>query len=396
MVRARKARTHNMGDITQSGKPGTDARSIFEATVEHFLAPIEPFMNDPSVAEIMINAPDEIYIEREGRLIRTDARFDDAESLLAAVRNVLQYTGKRMNADHPLIDSRLPDGSRVHVVLPPLCRTGLCVTIRKFAKAMFDAENLLKLGSWTAEVMEYLKMSVLAEKNILVAGGTSSGKTSLLNVLSTFIPHHQRIVTIEDSSELELQQDHVVSLEARQADRWGRGEIGISDLFRSSLRLRPDRIIIGEVRGGEALDMIQAMTSGHAGSMSTLHANSSADVLSRLETLAMMSDVELPLHALRAQIASATDVIVLVNRFNDGSRRLTQISEGLPLGDDGRYHLQDMFVYKLDSQNKSAQGTLTWTGAKSAFANEPKVRVLQEQCDLTKQIFSAAADQETA
>lgn len=377
-----------MGDITQSGRTGGGARGIFEATVEHFLAPIEPFMNDPSVAEIMINSPDEIYVEREGRLIRTDARFDDAESLLAAVRNMLQYTGKRMTSDQPLIDSRLPDGSRVHVVLPPLCRTGLCVTIRKFAKAMFDAENLLKLGSWTPEAMEYLRIAVLAEKNILVAGGTSSGKTCLLNVLSTFIPHNQRVVTIEDSSELELQQEHVVSLEARHADRWGRGAVGISDLFRSSLRLRPDRIIIGEVRGGEALDMIQAMTSGHAGSMSTLHANSAADVLSRLETMAMMSDIELPLHALRAQIASATDVIVLVSRFNDGSRRLTQVSEILPLGDDGKYRLQDMFVYRLDPQNKAGRGTLAWTGARSAFVDEPKVRVLLDQCDLTKKIFA--------
>jgi len=196
-------------------------------------------------------------------------------------------------------------------------------------------------------------------------------------------------VTIEDSSELELQQDHVISLEARLPDRWGRGGVGISDLFRSSLRLRPDRIIIGEVRGGEALDMIQAMTSGHAGSMSTLHANSAADALSRLETLAMMSDVELPLYALRAQVSSAIDVIVLVSRFNDGSRRLTQITEVMPLGDDGKYRLRDMFEYRLDEQNKAARGTLVWTGAKSTFISEPKVHVLADQYDLTKKIFAA-------
>jgi len=317
--------------------------NIFEATVEHFLAPVLSYLHDPKVSEIMINNPREIYIERDGKVSKTDAQFPDADSLLAAVNNVLQYTGKRLTAEHPLVDSRLPDGSRVHVILPPLCRTGVCMTIRKFSKVTFDASHLLSLGSWTAEAMEYLQMCVLSEKNILVAGGTSSGKTCLLNVLSGFVPEHQRIVVIEDSSELELQQDHVISLEARQADRWGRGEVSISDLFKSALRLRPDRVIIGEVRGGEALDMIQAMTSGHAGSMSTLHANMPMDALNRLETLAMMSKVDLPLYALRAQIASAIDVIIQATRFSDGRRGLTEISEVLPLDDQGHYRLLDMF-----------------------------------------------------
>jgi len=365
--------------------------SIFEATVEHFLAPIMPFMRDPKVSEIMINRPDEIYIETEGRLVKTDAKFADDASLLAAVRNVLQYTGKRLDDEHPLIDSRLPDGSRVHVILAPLSRTGTCMTIRKFAKVMFDAENLIRLGSWTRQAMEYLKICVLAEKNILVAGGTSSGKTCLLNVLSSFIPHNQRIVVIEDSAELELQQDHLLSLETRQADRWGRGQVTITDLFRSSLRLRPDRVIIGEVRGGEALDMIQAMTSGHAGSMSTLHANQAMDALSRLETLAMMSKVELPLHALRAQIASAIDVVVLVTRFSDGRRGLTQICEVLALGDDGKYRLREMFRYQLGrgAEGKAGRGELARTGEPSSFADEPKVRVLRDEWDLTRDIFEA-------
>jgi type IV secretory pathway ATPase VirB11/archaellum biosynthesis ATPase len=231
--------------------------NIFEATVNHFLAPILPFMNDPSVSEIMVNAPSEIYIEKEGRLVKTEAAFADAEALRAAVNNILQYTGKRATDEHPLIDSRLPDGSRVHVILGNLCRRGTVMTIRKFARIMFDAEHLLEVGSWTPEAMDYLRTCVLAEKNLLVAGGTSSGKTCLLNVLSGFIPDGQRIVTIEDSAELELQKEHLLSLESRPADRWGRGEVTIRDLFRSSLRLRPDRIVIGEVRGGEALDMIQ-------------------------------------------------------------------------------------------------------------------------------------------
>jgi len=376
-------------------RPGTHRAmskvNIFQTTVEHFLAPIMEFMRDPSVAEIMINSPSEIYVERQGQLVRTDARFEDDEALLAAVNNVLQYTGKRLSYEHPLIDSRLPDGSRVHVILPPLCRSGICVTIRKFAKVMFSAEHLVELGSWTEEAMEYLKVCVLAEKNILVAGGTSSGKTCLLNVLSTFIPNHQRIVTIEDSAELELQQDHVLSLESRPPDRWGRGEVGIRELFRSSLRLRPDRIIIGEVRGGEALDVIQAMTSGHAGSMTTLHANLAADALNRLETLAMMSKIDLPLHALRAQIASAIDVVVLVTRFNDGRRGLTQIAEVLPLDTDGRYRLEDMFVYRLadGAPGRDGRGSLAWTNAKSSFTGEPKVRILRNTWKLTKKTFNA-------
>jgi pilus assembly protein CpaF len=364
---------------------------IFRTTVDHFLGPILPFLQDPAVSEIMVNTASEIYVEREGQLVRTEARFEDEDALLAAVNNVLQFTGKRLTSENPLVDSRLPDGSRVHVILPPLCRTGVCMTIRKFAKVMFSAEHLLELGSWTREAMEYIRVCVLAEKNILVAGGTSSGKTCLLNVLSGFIPAHQRIVVIEDSAELELQQDHVISLEARHADRWGKGAVTISDLFRSSLRLRPDRIIIGEVRGGEALDVIQAMTSGHAGSMTTLHANVAMDALNRLETLAMMSKIELPLFALRAQVASAIDVVVQMTRFNDGRRGLTQVSEVLPLSEGGKYVLQDLFLYELagGAEGKSGKGALAWTGKKSSFVEEPKVRITRGEWDLTTRIFSA-------
>ncbi len=364
---------------------------IYEQTVQHFLAPILPFLQDLTVSEVMINNPSEIYVEKEGRLVKTDASFGSDEDLLAAVNNVLQYTGKRLTSEHPLIDSRLPDGSRVHVILPPLSRSGICMTIRKFAKVMFNAEHLVELGSWTPAARDYLRLCVMAEKNVLVAGGTSSGKTCLLNVLSSFIPHHQRIVTIEDSAELELQQDHVISLEARQADRWGRGEVTITDLFRSALRLRPDRVIIGEVRGGEALDMIQAMTSGHAGSMSTLHANMAMDALNRLETLAMMSKIDLPLHALRAQITSAIDVIIQMTRFPDGRRGLTEIVEILPLGDDGHYRLADKFRYRLDEGDpgRVGLGSLAWTGGLSSFTDEPKVRVLRDEWRLAAPYFEA-------
>ncbi len=371
------------------------ARSnIFEATVEHFLKPIMPYMQDPAVSEIMVNAPDEIYIEKKGELIRVPETFEDPDALRSAVTNVLQYTGKRISDEHPLVDSRLPDGSRVHVILPPLSRNGVCMTIRKFSKILFDADELLRLGSWTAEVMAYLKVAVLAEKNLLVAGGTSSGKTCLLNVLSDFIPHHQRIVTIEDSAELELQQDHVIGLESRPPDRWGRGEITIRDLFRSSLRLRPDRIVIGEVRGGEALDMIQAMTSGHAGSMSTLHANMAIDALNRLETLAMMSKVELPLHALRSQIASAIDVIVLTTRFSDGSRKVSEVAEVLPLSAEGHYRVQKLFTIGLAEGGQG--GVLQWSGRTSSFAGEPKVKLLREQWGEAGKFFSGEAGEAQA
>jgi pilus assembly protein CpaF len=240
--------------------------------------------------------------------------------------------------------------------------------------------------------MEYLRLCVLAEKNLLVSGGTSSGKTCLLNVLSTFIHGHQRIVVIEDSAELALQQDHLISLEARGPDRYGRGEVTIRDLFRSSLRLRPDRIIIGECRGGEALEIIQAMTSGHAGSMSTLHANSPLDALNRLETLCMMSKVDLPLYALRAQVTSAIDVIVQMTRFPDGRRSVTGIAEVLPLDRDGRYAVRDIFLYRLSQEAGSDMGELVWTGAGSQFGDEPKMRVLAREAKLTAEIFAASED----
>ncbi len=374
--------------------------NIYESTIEHFLEPVIEYVRDPEVSEIMINNPNEIYIERSGKITKTDAKFEDADALMVAVNNVLQYTGKRMNPELPLMDSRLPDGSRVHIIMAPLSRHGTCMTIRKFARTAFDADHLVELGTWTEQAEEYLKICVLGEKNILVAGGTSSGKTCLLNVLSSFIPHHQRIVVIEDSAELQMQQEHVISLESRPPDRWGRGEVTIRDLFRSSLRLRPDRVVIGEVRGGEALDMIQAMTSGHAGSMSTLHANVAMDALNRLETLAMMSKVELPLYALRAQIASAIDVIALTTRFSDGSRKITQLAEVLPLDTEGRYQVKDIFSYRLgdDTRAKDETGKLRWTGEQSTFSREPKIRMLRNSMNLTKEIFDAAsadADKET-
>jgi pilus assembly protein CpaF len=366
--------------------------SIFAATIAHYLAPIRPYLDDPTITEVMINNADEIYIEQHGTLQKIRAGFADNEAYEAAVNNILQYTGKSISDENPLIDTRLPDGSRVHVAKAPCARFGTAVTIRKFSKANLDIDWLVQIGTLTDLARQYLRVMVRAERNMLVVGGTSSGKTSLLNALSSYIPKGERIVVIEDSAELQLQQDHVISLEAQRPDRHGRGAVTIRDLFRSSLRLRPDRIIIGEVRGGEALDMIQAMTSGHGGSMGTLHANNPADALNRLETLALMSKVELPLHALRAQVSSAIDLIVQMSRQIGGERQVTQITEIEPLGDDGRYRLRDIFtLVPVAGETGAKHMQLKWTDVRSAFAGhmrESEQQLARERCP---QIFENQA-----
>ncbi len=368
-------------------------QDIFTATVAHYLAPIREHLDDPSVTEVMINGPGEIFIERDGKLEKTNIRFSDDEAFDTAINNILQYTGKTLTDEHPLVDSRLPDGSRVHVARPPCARHGTVMTIRKFAKAMLDIDWLVELGALSEQARQYLRIAIRSERNILVVGGTSSGKTSMLNALSVYIPEGQRIVVIEDSAELQLQQPHVISLESRSPDRYGRGAVGIRELFRSSLRLRPDRIIIGEVRGGEALDMIQAMTSGHGGSMGTLHANNPRDALNRLETMALMSKVELPLAALRAQVASAIDVIVQMTRHVGGRRLVTQVTEVDPLGEDGQYRLRELFAQRPgadEDDDKAMQ--LLWSGERSALAGRLRPAEVALVTDPTRPIFEADAD----
>ena len=366
--------------IAAQKKPGTQGREIsleeiFEQTILHFLEPVGEFLHDPSVTEIMVNGPGEIYIERRGRLILTQNRFPSEAALMAAVRNILQYVGKRLSVEHPMMDARLPDGSRVHVAVPPCSRKGVLVTIRKFSRQAFDMDFLVSSGCLTELSRDFLKLCLVTEKNLLISGGTSSGKTSLLNVLSEYIPADRRIVVIEESSELQLKQPHVIGLESRSPDRYGRGEVTIRDLFKHSLRMRPDRVIVGECRGGEALDMIQAMTSGHAGSMTTLHADSPGDALHRLETMAMMSNVDIPLSALRAQVASAIHVLVQMMRFSDGSRRVVQISQALPLDVHGRYQVEDLFVLRLpEGERELTKAVLHWTGTKIVFRHEVAVQ----------------------
>ncbi len=343
-------------------------QDIFARTIDHYLAPIRPYLADAAVSEVMINGPREIYVEKDGALVLTQAVFADPEMYQAAVNNILQFTGKSLSDQDVLVDTRLPDGSRVHVAKAPCARHGTVMSIRKFSKMMLDIDWLIELGTLTVDARDFLRVAVTNEQNVLVAGGTSSGKTSLLNALSAFIPKGERLVVIEDSAELQLQQEHVVSLESKGADVFGRGAVGIRELFRSSLRLRPDRIVIGEVRGGEALDMIQAMTSGHGGSMGTLHANSPADALNRLETMALMSKVELPLQALRSQVSSAIDLVVQMNRQIGGRRLVTQISEVLPLDGQSSYRLRDIFTLKPVDEDGEKSMRLKWSGETSSQA----------------------------
>lgn len=349
---------------------------FFSEAVIGFLKPIESFLGDPEIAEIMVNGHAEIYVEKKGKLLRTDAKFEDEEELMAAVRRIAQTVGKRVDPHHPVMDARLPDGSRVHTVIPPSAKKGIYLSIRKFEKQAMSMKQLVELKTLSIPMAKFLNLCTALSKNILVSGGTSSGKTTLLNVISSLITPDQRIVVIEDATELSLQQDHVLPLETRLGDENGKGALSIRDLVRASLRMRPDRIIIGEVRGGEAMDLLQAMNTGHSGSMTTIHANTPKGALDRLETLALMSDVALPWRALRSQVASAMDIVVQVTRLRDGSRKITHITEVRELSDDGKYCLEDLFVYQIQSVSKDGkiQGQHVPTGNLPSFLTEAKAQ----------------------
>ncbi len=320
-------------------------KEVFEETLLQFFAPIRPYLEDPAVSDIMINGPNQIYVEKKGQLHLVPAKFESREALIAALRNAAQFVGKHIDEYRPILEGRLPDGSRIEAVLPPAAPDGPCVSIRRFFRETLTVQRLIDFGAMTDEVAMALQALVVSKLNVLVAGGTGSGKTSMLNALSSFIPEGERVVVIEDSRELQLQREHICQLEARPPDPKGRGEVTIRDLFRATLRLRPDRIVVGEIRSGEALDLIQAMTSGHGGCMATLHATYPRDTVSRLETMAMMSDVDMPLAALRIQLASAVNIIVQVARLQDGTRKITHITEVLGYDlDRNQYQMQDLFV----------------------------------------------------
>ncbi len=341
---------------------------MYGESLRAFLGPVVQYMDDPDVSEIMINGPEDIWIERKGLLTRTTARFTE-DGLLAAARNMAQYVGRTLTEERPRLDARLPDGSRIHVILPPMARCGTVISIRKFFPGGLTVEELIQFGSVTPEAARLLQVLVVAKKNIVVAGGTGSGKTTLLNVLSQAIPNEERILTIEDSAELQLTQEHLVPLESRPADAHGRGAVTMRDLLHSSLRLRPDRIVIGEVRGGECFDLLQAMNTGHGGMLCTTHANSPIETCSRLESLALLADVGLPLTAVRSQVASAIDVVVCQARMRDGSRKVTAISEVLPLTRKGDYKVQDLWIYTqtASGRDEKVEGYMAPTGVQPTF-----------------------------
>jgi pilus assembly protein CpaF len=346
-------------------------QDVFRQTVLELFGPVRHFLEDPSVSEVMINGPDQVHIERRGQLIATSVRFPSAEAIACALRNTAQFSGKRFDASCPILEARLPDGSRLEAIMPPAAPDGPFVAIRRFSKHCLELEHLIESGSLTRPAAALLAACVEAKLNLIVAGGTGSGKTSLLNLLTRFVPERERLIVIEDSKEVQVQRPHVLYLEARPPDERGRGQVSIRDLFRATLRMRPDRIIIGEIRGAEALDIVQAMVSGHGGCMATLHATHPRDTMTRLETMALMSGVELPLAALRQQIASGVQLVVQVARGSDGSRLVTHISElrGLDAS-SGRFELVDLFARSVIGPDAlgCVQSELLPTGAVPAFA----------------------------
>jgi len=335
--------------------------------------PLEPLLRDDTITEVMVNGFDKVFIERHGKIEGTDASFVDDAHLMRIIDKIVSQVGRRVDESSPMVDARLPDGSRVNAIIPPLALRGPTLTIRKFSRDPYTMDDLINFGSVSSRAAHFLAACVRGKLNILISGGTGTGKTTLLNAMSAYVPGDERIVTIEDAAELQLQQDHVIPLESRPANIEGTGEIRIRELVRNALRMRPDRIIVGEVRGAETVDMLQAMNTGHEGSLTTIHANSPRDALSRLETLVLTAGVELPLRAIREQISSAFDVLVQISRLVDGSRRLTNITEVLRMESDV-ITLQDIFVAKPPDEETAAAtqalrllGPLNCTGLKPHF-----------------------------
>lgn len=335
------------------------------------LGPLEYLIERDDITEIMVNGPDRVYVERDGVLYRTDTAFADSNQVLSAIERIVSPLGRRIDESSPMVDARLPDGSRVNAIIPPLSLVGPTITIRKFSRKALQADDLVRFGSISPEIVQFLAVCVAVRKNILISGGTGSGKTTLLNILSGFLPNRERIVTIEDAAELQLQQEHLVRLESRPPNVEGRGAITIRDLVRNALRMRPDRIVVGECRGGEALDMLQAMNTGHDGSLTTIHANSPRDALARLETLVLMAGFDLPLRAIREQVASAIHIVVQICRERDGSRKLVNVSEITKMEGDV-ITMQDLFVFRQtgwDAENRIV-GVFEPTGAIPTFMEE--------------------------
>jgi len=342
------------------------------AFVRPFLSPINEFLESADVSEIMINGPHQIFIEQKGKLIKTDKEFSSEKALCAAVKNIGRALGKDLSEQSPRLDARLDDGSRVAAVIPPCALSGTYVSIRKFSKKALTVNDLINFGAISNQAVDFLRVAVRMEKNIIVSGGTGSGKTTLLNVVSSLIPDVDRVIVIEDTAELQLQKEHVLRMESRPADKKGKGEVSIRDLLHSTLRMRPDRIVVGEIRGGEAFDLLQAMNTGHGGSMSTIHSNAPSDTLSRLENTTLQSGINLPLKAIREQISSAINLIVHIKRFEDGSRKLTHITEVTGLKEDMSYSVDHIFKYERvgKSEDGKVLGNFSPTGYIPEFIDE--------------------------
>ncbi|MEV7630069.1 CpaF family protein [Actinoplanes sp. NPDC089786] len=355
--------------ITREETPlaGADKARIIREVTDDVLGhgPIESLLRDPSVSEVMVNGHDHVWVERYGRLERAEVEFDDEAHLRRVIDRICSRVGRRVDEASPMVDARLPDGSRVNAVVPPIALDGSSLTVRKFATSPLTVADLIRHGTLTRKTADFLAACVRGRRNVVVSGGTGSGKTTMLNILSGFIPADERIVTIEDAAELQLRQEHVVRMEARPLNSEGRGLIAIRDLVRNALRMRPDRIVVGEVRDAAALDMLQAMNTGHDGSLTTLHANAPRDAVSRMETMVLMGGLELPVRAIRDQVASAVDLILHVSRLKDGSRRITHISEVVGMEADV-VGLQDLFRYDF----RSAKGGLKPTGVRPRFTDD--------------------------
>ena len=388
----RQLEEHLKGILSREQVPlsGPDRTQLFQDVTDDVLGygPIDGLLKDPDVTEVMVNGPGRVYVERSGKLTLSPATFADEAHLRRVIEKIVAQVGRRVDEATPMVDARLPDGSRVNAIIPPLAIGGPFLTIRKFSKDPYTVEDLINFGTLSPATAQFLEACVKGRLNIIVSGGTGTGKTTALNVLSSFIPEDERVVTIEDAKELQLRQDHVLSLESRPPNVEGKGEVRIRDLVRNALRMRPDRIVVGECRGGEALDMLQAMNTGHDGSLTTVHANTPRDSLSRIETMVLMAGMDLPMRAIREQMASAIDLIVQLTRLRDGSRRITHVSEVQGMEGDVIV-LQDVFLFDfgmgVDADGRF-RGQLKSTGIRPKFAE----KLTDHGIHLSPEVFAPA------
>ncbi len=364
------------------------AMTMYSESLRAFLKPVLSFLDDDQVTEVLINGPEDVWVERKGRLFKTEARFTE-EGLLGAARNMAQFVGRPLTDERPRLDARLPDGSRIHVVLPPVARKGTTISIRKFMREKPSMDALLRFGSLNAQMARFIDAAIHLKLNVMLSGGTGSGKTTLLNIIASLIPDEERVLTIEDSAELQVVKPHLVTLESRPADKYGKGAVDMGDLVHTALRLRPDRIIVGEVRGGECFHLMQAMNTGHGGSLSTVHANTPTDTLRRLESLCLMSAVDMPMVAVRASVASAINLVICCERLLDGSRKVTSISQVLPLNDRGEYRTQEIFTFTTVSRDEAGNvvGYHAPTGILPTFLGKARAHGF---ADLDERFFDPA------